>query len=162
MVIASVPKLADPVADRQWTDPQAFVKDLRQVASRKDTTVVKDQVGWLPDQDWAPLKRRVFRYEAAIEARNLSRHYMDAYLVLFTRGDRFHIQALTDRDDHAPFREQAEKVIKSLELGPSTPGLATAPAQTPVPTPGGPPPATRPTPSRPGPPPIPSSGRAGP
>ncbi len=58
MVIVAVPKLADPVADRKWSDPQAFVRDLRENASRKDATVVKDQVGWLPEQDWAPLNAR--------------------------------------------------------------------------------------------------------
>ncbi len=158
MVIAAVPKSPDPAADRQWSDPQAFVRDLRQNATRKDTTVIKDTAGWLPEQDWAPLKRKVYRYEVALEAKSLARHYVDAYLVLFTRGNRFHIQALTDRDDHRSFRDQAEKVIKSLDLGPSTPGMATTPAQTNV----APPAATRPTPGRPGPPPVPSSGRTRP
>jgi hypothetical protein len=158
LVIVTVPKEADPVADRHWSDPQAFVRDIRQNAARAKHPVVKDQSGWLPDQDWAPLKRKVYRYEAALEPKDAPRYYMDEYLVLFTRGNRFIVHAMSDLDDHGPFRAQVEKVIKSLDLGPSTPGMATAPAQTTA----VPPAATRPSPSRPGPPPVPSSGRTRP
>ena len=158
MVIVPVPKEADPAADRHWSDPQAFVRDIRQNAARAKHPIVKDQSGWLPEQDWAPLKRKVYRYEAALEPKDASRYYMDEYLVLFTRGSRFMIHAMTDQEDHGPFRDQTEKVIKSLDLGPSAPGMATTPAEAPA----VPPAATRPTPSRPGPPPVPPSSRARP
>ena len=164
LVLALAPRDPDPIKDRKWTDPQAFVRDLQQNAARHEHKVVTGEMGWLPDKDWAPLNRKVYRYEMALKTTNSSRFYDDAYLVLFTRGNRFHIHAMTDREDHRPFRDQAEQLIKSLELGPSTPGMNEAPAQAASPAQASPgtPPATRPTPSRPGPPPIPRTDRSSP
>jgi hypothetical protein len=142
VIIAYVPREADAVHDRKWSDPQAFVKDLQQNATKRGHNVVNGSMGFLPDQDWTPLNRRVYRYEAALKAERSGRVYLDAYLVLFSRGDHFVVQAMTDRDDHVEFRNQVERLIRSLELGPSTPGQAGAPAR---PQPG-PPSATAPTP----------------
>lgn len=156
MIIGDVPKEADPVADRQWTDPQAFVRYIQQSLERRGFEVINGPMGWLPDADWAP-KRKVYRYESALKQKDGSRMYVDAYLVLFSRGDHFVIQALTNREDHLAFRDQAEKLIKSLDLGPSSAspagaGPRPAPPAATAPTPGTPPPAaTAPTPGTPAP-----------
>jgi hypothetical protein len=129
----------DAVKDRRLSDPQYFVRELKDQWSRNGYDIVEGESGWLPDQDWAPLKRRVYRVETAIKpeaqaaaVRRAARIYLDGYLVIFSRGDVFWIRALTDRDDHVVFRAQAEGLIRSLELGPS-PGAAVVSAQ-PAPT----------------------------
>ena len=81
-------------------------------------------MGWLPEQEWTPLKRRVYRYEAAVKSDNASRFYQDDYLILFASGDHFHIKAITNRDDHLVFRNQTEELIRGIELGPSDPAMA--------------------------------------
>jgi hypothetical protein len=145
LMIADVPKDPDPAVDRQWTDPQAFVKYVRRNLEQRGFEVINGPMGALPEADWAPLKRKVYRYESALKTKDGSRMYVDAYLVLFSRGNRFFIQAMTNRDDHLVFREQAEKLIKSLDLGPSTPRAAGAATRPPDATAPG---ATAPAPSR--------------
>ncbi len=147
VIVADVPKEADPASDRKWTDPQAFVRDLQQNAARRRQELVNGQMGWLTEPDGAPSKRRVYRYEAALKTENSSRLFLDAYLVLFARGDHFVIQAMTEHDDHVKFRDQIERLIGSLELGPSIPGMAGAAAQPQL----GPASGPRPTPASPAP-----------
>jgi hypothetical protein len=147
VMIWDIPKEGDSARDRRWDDPQAFVKYVSDGASRKGFDVINGPMGYLPDQDWAPLKRRVYRYEAALKRKDASRVYLDAYLVLFTRGDHFVLQALTEHNDHVAFRDKVERLIKSLELGPSTSARAGTPAQPQA----APPAATRPTPESPAP-----------
>jgi hypothetical protein len=145
MIVGDIPKEQDPVQDRKWSDPQAFVRYIRDGSERRGFDVIPGSMGYLPDQDWQPLKRRVYRYEAALKTKEGSRVYLDAYLVLFTRGDHFVVQALTEHNDHVAFRDQAERMIKSLELGPSTSGQGGSPAQPPL----APPSVTTPNPGRP-------------
>ena len=71
MIVTAVPKEADPSRDRKWTDPQAFVRDLKDnVVTERSQELVNGPIGWLPDADWAPLKRRVYRFEAALKTKN--------------------------------------------------------------------------------------------
>src|SRR5262249_55943285 len=154
--------------------PQAFVRKLQDDWGREGHELIQGDAGWLPDQDWARLNRRVYRVETAIKkaeagarARAAARFYLDAHLILFSPGERFSVRAMTPGDDHVAFRAQAEGLIRSLELGPS-PGRAealgqpapTRPAATPPSTgrPTTPAPSDRPAPSRsdlPAPPPVP-------
>jgi hypothetical protein len=124
VIIGAVPRDADSARDRKSSDPQVFVREVQQNSARYGGELVNGEMGWLPDPVWAPLKRRVYRYEAALKRENAPRHYLDAYVVQFARGDQFRVQAMTDRDDHLVFRNQAEGVIRSLELGPSDPAMA--------------------------------------
>jgi len=127
------------VPKEQWkSDPQAFVRDMKQASAEKGLELVQGPAGWLPEQEWAPLKRRVYRVQTAIKPddrgeapRGAPRGYLDAYQIQFTRGDTFHLRAMTDREDHSVVRDQAEKLIRTLDLGPSAPGMAGPPAQNP-------------------------------
>jgi hypothetical protein len=156
--ITPVPREEDAALDRSRSDPQTFVRKLKDLWAREGYQLVDGPVGWLPDQDWEPKKRRVYLLETAIKpdreaaaVRNAARFYLDAYLVVFTRGDCFYVYATTDRDDQVAFRNQAEGVIRSLELGPSPPAMAGASGQ-PVPDR---PLATPSSPERPAPPAVP-------
>jgi hypothetical protein len=161
VIIGDVPREADPALDRKWTDPQAFVRNIQQNSERRGYEVITGPTGWLPEQDWAPLKRRVYRYEAALKRDDGSRLYLDGYLVLFARGDHFVIQAFTEHNEHVAFRNQAEGIIRSLELGPSDPAMAGTSGQLAPDRPSAPPPspdrpsAPPPSPDRPSAPPVP-------
>ena len=124
LLLGAVPKEADSARDRKWSDPQAFVKDLQQNVARRGEDLIPGPMGWLPEQEWSPLKRKVYRYEVALKKNDSPRHYLDAYLILFASGDHFVLQAMTNRDDHIDFRNQAESLIKTLDLGPSNPAMA--------------------------------------
>lgn len=134
LIVGDIPKAKDAAEDRKWNDPQAFVKFIKDGATRMGFDVINGPMGYLPDGEWAPLKRRVYRYEAGLKRPDASRVYLDAYLVLFSRGDHFVVRALTEHNDHVTFRDQVEKVIRSLELGgsPATaPGAPEQPRNTP-------------------------------
>ncbi len=147
VAIGDVPREADPALDRRLSDPQALVKSLKDAAVRRNLEVIPGPMGYLPDPDWAPLKRKVYRYEAGHKQPEGSRVYLDAYLVLFNRGDHFVIQAWTGHNDHVAFRDKIEKMIRSLDLGPSGPAGAGAAERPQV----APPAATRPNPGSPAP-----------
>ena len=72
MILGAVPKEADSVRDRKWSDPQVFVREVQQNAARLGGELVNGEMGWLPEQEWTPLKRRVYRYEAAVKRENCS------------------------------------------------------------------------------------------
>src|SRR5262249_11567744 len=127
------------VPKERWkSDAQAFVRDMKEGSAEKGLELVQGAAGWLPEQEWAPLKRRVYRVQTAIKPdnrgeapRGAPRWYLDAYQIQFTRGDTFHLRAMTDREDHIAVRDEAEKLIRTLDLGPSAPGMAGPPAQNP-------------------------------
>jgi hypothetical protein len=161
LILLPIARQRDALRDRQLRDPQEFVRELKDVWLRNGHEVVMGETGFLPDADWAPRKRRVYRVESAIKpkqdalgGRNVTRFYLDAYLVLFERNECLRLEALTDRENHVVLRDQAEGLIRSLELGPSTPGAAGASAL-PQPTQ---PSATPSAPGRRAAPPVPSSG----
>jgi hypothetical protein len=160
LIVLPTERQEDPLRERQLRDPQAFVRELQDAWLRNGHEVVMGEAGFLPDADWAPRKRRVYRIESAIKpkqealgGRKVPRFYLDAYLILFERNECIRLEALTDRDNHVVLRDQAEGLIRSLELGPSAPGMAVRPAESQPTRPS----ATPSAPGRPAPPPGPSS-----
>ena len=88
-----------------------------------------------------PLK--VFRKELGIKKEapdqagpKSERYYCDFYLVLAGRNDCLHAQSWTTRDDHVTFRNEVERMIKSVKFGrmdSPAKGQATAPAPPQIP-----------------------------
>jgi len=92
---------------------------------QKGVTVLPGPSGWLPDADWSPLKRKVYRFELALRSADSTgrgapneRTYLDYYLVQFLRNEVLRVVAMTTRDPHLNFRNQAEQIIKSFDFGP--------------------------------------------
>jgi hypothetical protein len=95
---------------------------------------------WLPEAEWTPLKRKVYRIEAALipdksdsPAPAGGRIYLDYYVVQFARNQIMKVTAMTTRDPHLKFREMAEDIIKSFDFGPSDGSAASASAPTAAP-----------------------------
>lgn len=133
-------KPQDAQRDPNSTDPNQVKKQLEDQWKQRGEKVVPGPSGWLPESEWSPLKRRVYRIEAALipegdRAPAGGRIYLDHYMVLFTRNEVLTVAAMTTRDPHAKFRETAESVIKSFEFGPSESSLPAAPTRVPVTSP---------------------------
>ena len=112
----------DPIKDRQLLDPDYHHRQLEQEWKKKKETVLAGPKGWLPEAEWAPLKRKVYRIEAALipsDDPNAKRIYFDYYLVIFERNQSFALTAMTTQDPHVDFRKQVEDVIKSFDFGTS-------------------------------------------
>ncbi|WP_165069490.1 hypothetical protein [Paludisphaera rhizosphaerae] len=120
-----IPKTGDPSRDRVAADPNEHRRDLVQRWRAQGQEVQMGDSGWLKEADWSPLHRKVYRLEAALKPTGEQatirgdRLYADYYVVQFTRDQNLVVTALTARDLHVPFREQAEGVIKSFTFGPS-------------------------------------------
>jgi hypothetical protein len=139
LVIHLLPKEANPERDRQSRDPDFHRRELYSLWEKQHREVVKGPTGWLPEADWIPLKRKVYRIEAATQqaggGANTPRIYCDYYLILFTTNQAMVVRAMTV-EDHLKFRDQTEAVIKSFQFGPSEgqpkdPAAAQSPAPTP-------------------------------
>lgn len=144
VLITGIPR-DEAVRNRTYSDPAAHLKAMRQEWDRRGYDMILGQQGWLPEEDGAQPRRRVYRIEAALKAEG-SRLYLDDYIVVMGSGEVFSVQARTGRDDHIAFRAQAETLIRSLGGGSSIPGLTreTRPAPAPRSGPAGP--ATTPAP----------------
>jgi hypothetical protein len=154
LVVMYQTQQADPGRDRQLRDPDFHRRNLQSNWDKRGDEVVQGSSGWLKEADWAPLRRRVYRIEAALkqkgpEAATAPRVYFDFYLVLFTTNQSIAVQALTVQDPHLRFRDQVEEVIKNFTIGPS-------PGRGPVAGSG------RPAPPSPGRAPVPGSTRPAP
>lgn len=120
-----VPKTGDAVKDKLAADPLEHKKELVQTWRRQGQEILMGDSGWLKDDVWAPLNRRVYRLEAALKPAGeeavvrSGRIYADYYVVQFTRNETLIVTAMTVRDPHVAFRDQAEGIIKSFNLGPS-------------------------------------------
>ena len=130
------PRQSDAGLDRDSRNPEQHRKVLRSAWEKDKKDVVSGSTSWLPDADWSPLKRKVYRIEAALkpkaeDANGALRTYLDYYLVVFNSNESFVVTAMTRRESNVKLREQAEKVIKSLELGP-TEGRKKTPAARPL------------------------------
>jgi hypothetical protein len=138
LVFQFFPKNVIPERERQYRDPDFHRRTLYSLWEEQHWDVVKGPAGWLPEADWLPLKRKVYRIEAATKppeaGANAQRQYRDYYLVLFTTNQMMVVWAITN-EDHLKFREQAEAVIKSFQFGPSEQPESPAATQTPVPKP---------------------------
>jgi hypothetical protein len=129
-----MPKSGDPERDRLATDPIQEKKRLDDEWKRRGEKVLPGTLGWLPESDWSKLKRRVYRIEAALMSQDdpsappSGRIYLDQYVVQFNRNESMKLRAMTTRDPHVPFRDIAESIIRSFELGPSDSALPVAPS----------------------------------
>jgi hypothetical protein len=126
---------------RQNRDPEYHRRELAASWAKDQKDVVKGSADWLPDADWGPLKRKVYRIEAALMPKdqpgdNANRLYLDYYLVLLTNNESVVVNAMTERDSNIELRSVAEGLIKSFGLGQwgAQPKVPTAPAE-PPPTP---------------------------
>ena len=130
------PKETDPALDRQNRDPEYHRRHLYSTWQKQKKDVVRGSAGWLPDADWSPLKRKVYRIEAALlpkgdEPDSAKRLYLDYYLVLFNSNESVLLTALTEQDSNLKLREVSEAIIKSFEFGTSD-GRPKTPAATPA------------------------------
>jgi hypothetical protein len=122
--ISLLPKETDPVRDRQRRDPDYHRRNLYSNWQKAKRDVIPGSTGWLPDAEWAPLKRRVYRIEAALVPKeegpnNTDRLYLDFYLVLFNTNETVVVTAFTEQDSNLKLRDKAEAIIKSFNFGPS-------------------------------------------
>ncbi len=129
-----VPKTGDPAKDKLAADPTEHKRKLVQTWREQGQEILMGDSGWLKDDVWAPLNRRVYRLEAALKpadeqaAVRSGRIYADYYVVQFTRDETLVVTAMTVRDPHVAFRDQAEGIIMSFNLGPSeSPATAVGP-----------------------------------
>ncbi len=132
-----LPKTEDRQRDRLAADPSEVKRLLEEDWKRQHQKVVSVPSGWLPKGDWAPLKREVYRIEAALipeddKTPSSGRIYFDQYIVKFMRDEVLMVTAMTISDPHAQFREKVERIIKSFELGPSDLSLPVAPNRVPA------------------------------
>jgi hypothetical protein len=125
----------DPQQDRQLRDPDLHSKQFVEHWRQRRTEVYQGPSEWLPDSDWAPLKRRVHRTVVVIKrgsspaSKSNVRVNVNLYLIVFSRRESFFIEAYTAQDSPVAFQKQVEAVIRSLEFGPSPISTATAAAR---------------------------------
>ena len=123
----------DPERDRLAFDPLVEKKQIEDEWKRKGEKIVPGPTGWLPESDWAAVKRKVYRMEAALipsdtaPALPTDRLYIDHYLVQFPRNELLKVTAITTRDPHRQFRDDTEMLIKSFGFGPSESSLPASP-----------------------------------
>ncbi|AMV36391.1 hypothetical protein [Planctomyces sp. SH-PL62] len=141
--IALAAKSGDASQDRLVTDPQEQRKALAEQWRAQGQEVLMGDSGWLKEDVWGPLARKVYRIEAALKPAGAApavrgnRIYLDRYIVQFTRNETLIVTAMTTRDPHVPFRDQAESIIKSFTFGPSepAPGASASPNESTQPSP---------------------------
>jgi hypothetical protein len=124
LAISLLPKETSPERARQNRDPDYHRRTLYSNWEKQKTDMVRGSSEWLPDADWSPLKRKVYRIEAALkqngtDATTAPRVYCDYYLVQFTTNESIVVTAMTVQDPHVAYRNQAETVIKTFQFGPS-------------------------------------------
>lgn len=131
--ISLVPKTGDPSKDKLAADPLEHKKELIQTWRDQGQEILMGDAGWLKEAVWGPLNRRVYRLEAALKpageqgAVQSGRIYADYYVIQFTRNETLIVTAMTVRDPHVAFRDQAEGIIKSFTFGPSEAALGATP-----------------------------------
>jgi hypothetical protein len=145
--ISLVPKTQDPSQDRLAGDPIQQKKLLEEEWKKQGEKVLPGPSGWLPDAEWSPLGRKVYRIEAALRPADDTgpvpqggRIYFDQYVVQFRRNETLKVVAMTTQDPHLNFRNQAEAIIKSFDFGTSDGSAPAAPAPASAPGPAPPPP----------------------
>ncbi len=133
--ISLVAKTQDPQRDRLAADPIQVKKQLEDQWKQRGEKVVPGPSGELAKAEWSPLKREVYRIEAALipEAAQAAsgRIYLDHYIVKFARNEVLVVEAITTRESQLQFRDSAELIIKSFEFGPSASSLPAAPKRVP-------------------------------
>jgi hypothetical protein len=124
LLVQIPPKETSAERDRQSRDPEWHKKELYATWERQKRDVLPGSSGWLPEADWKPLNRRVYRIEAAHRSKDPEpgrphRVYGDYYLVLFPPNQSIVVNAMTERDSHVNFRNEVELLIKTFGFGPS-------------------------------------------
>jgi hypothetical protein len=117
-------KTGNAETDRQNVDPELQKKALEDEWARTRQDVLRGPRAWLPEADWAPYKMKVYRIEAALKpsgvaGKDVSRIFLDHYLVVFTQNESLVVDAVTGQDPPLPFRKQVEDILKTFQLGPS-------------------------------------------
>jgi hypothetical protein len=130
LIISLPPKESDPERGLSFQDPEHFRSQIKRRWTEKKVELLSGPSGWLPEAEWAPSKRKVYRVETGLKSPpeaggNEGRLIIDYYLVDFGRGRSIQVQSWTNRENHLDFRQQAEDAIKSFEFGP-WPGQAPA------------------------------------
>jgi hypothetical protein len=144
LVIMQKPRGDDSSGANAFRDPAQLRRILEEQWAANKTEATLGPAGWLPPDEWAQFKRKVFRIESAVnpplsDQGQGKRFYEDDYLVEMTSVPKRSVvfRSFTERDDHVSFRNQVESVIKSFQFG-STEKRATAvqalPSLTPPPT----------------------------
>ena len=110
---------------RLFRDPDYHRRNMFSNWEKQGQDVVKGPIGWLPEADWKPSKRKVYRIEAALRpqgsAANTPRVYSDCYLATFPSNKSIFVTTMTMQDPHVPYRDQVESMIRSFDFGPSRP-----------------------------------------
>ncbi len=115
---------------RLFRDPEYHRRNMFKNWEKQGQDVVKGPIGWLPEADWTPSKRKVYRIEAALRpqgsAANSPRVYSDCYLASLPSNKSIFVTTMTTQDPHVPYRDQVESMIRSFDFGPSRPAPSPA------------------------------------
>jgi hypothetical protein len=107
--------------------PEDLKKKLAEKYALLKMEVLQGEEAWLPEAEWP--KMRVHRIDSALKVRDpkasgpgtTSRVHFDAYLIQFSQSVSILAIASTSRESAAPFREEVEKILKSIQLDPVRP-----------------------------------------
>ena len=149
----------DAELDRLYFDAKHFQTEIQKYFTRPkdEDRVTWGKSGWLEDEDWKTLKRKVFRMEGRFtREEGAAPVYIDFYLVSELTGSKsFVVEGWIGREgEHVKYRNDVEDVIRSFQWGPSekrAPAPTAAPAATTAPAAG---PAAGATPASPETPPV--------
>jgi hypothetical protein len=109
--------LTSSIAPDSVHDPASLTKTLEKQWAEDEVVVTKGQAGWLPDEDWKELKRRVYRIESGLKMPGRERPvFADHYFVEFSRSQNIIVFSYTERDDHVAYRAQAENLIRTFQF----------------------------------------------
>lgn len=118
-------KTGEAEVDRMNRDPNFQLKVVKQEWEERGFSMVAGPQKWLPEADWNPLKRKVFRAEQVALSKAKTpgtkdvRVHCDLYLVLFGKDDSLMVRTMTSQDPPTAYRQQVEAVLKSFDFGPS-------------------------------------------
>ena len=107
------------------------VEDLKKEMAEKyallKMDLLKGEEAWLPESEWPGV--RVHRIDAALKVADpkgggiggSTRIHFDGYLIQFAQSASILVVATTSRESVAPFREEVEKILKTIKLDPARP-----------------------------------------
>ncbi len=107
--------------------PEDLKKELATKYGALKMEVLKGEEAWLPEADWPGV--RVHRIDAALKVDPTqaaapgasTRIHFDGYLIQFAKAASLMAVATTSRETVAPFRREAEQILKSVQLDPNRP-----------------------------------------
>jgi len=119
----------DAQVDNLNRDPFFHLKTLKEQWDQARYRVIPGPQAWLPDADWAPSKRRVFRAEAVLmgegsasgrtTSKEKERVHNNFYFVQFGGKENLVVTSNTVQDPATPYRNEVEQIIKTFEFGPA-------------------------------------------